>query len=202
MPKNSQSAFTILELMVVLVIIGILMSVFVIGGGRMFSSSNKRKAQAQLTALSAAIEEFRQIENQYPDDRLPAGITGNVQNSCAEALFLALYDSEYSGRRPDQEWLINLDGDTLRKAMTSLPSRELFEFGDPWMNPIVYFESLHYGDQVVVLAGAEGAIEEQTVTALRNERTGAWEASGGFQLISAGEDGFFGTEDDISQLGS
>ena len=202
MHSSSRSAFTILELMVVLVIVGILMSVFVIGGGRMFSSSNKRKAQAQLTALSAAIEEFRQIENQYPDDRLPVGVAGNTQNSSAEALFLAFYNPEYTGHRPDQEWLVNLDGDTLRKPMTSLPTRELFEFGDPWLNPILYFESLHYGDKVIVLAGAEGAVEEQTVGALKNERTGAWQAPNGFQLLSAGEDGFFGTEDDISQLGS
>ncbi|MBT5100445.1 MAG: hypothetical protein HOM77_00855, partial [Planctomycetes bacterium] len=40
--------------------------------------------------------------------------------------------------------------------------------------------------------------EEQFVDALRNETTGDWQQPNRFQLISAGMDGFFGTEDDIT----
>jgi hypothetical protein len=66
---------------------------------------------------------------------------------------------------------------------------------------VVYFDSLHYEDVQTVIAGADGFLEEQVVRAARNETTGAFVAPTGFQLISAGEDGEFGTEDDLLSYG-
>jgi general secretion pathway protein G len=198
---SHRAGFTILELMVVMVIIGILMAAFVFSGASIFRDAVVRRAQTQMTQLSAMLEEFRQIENIFPDDRLSRSIATNVHNSGSEALFLAFFDQGYSGRLPNQDWLVNTDNDVARKSVTRLPNRDLFEIGDPWGNPVVYFYSLHYEDVQTVIAGADGFMEEQNVRAARNETTGAFVAPTGFQLISAGQDGEFGTEDDLLSYG-
>ena len=200
-PTSQHAGFTILELMVVMVIIGILMAAFVFSGASIFGDAVVRRAQTQMTQLSAMLEEFRQIENIFPDDRLSGSIAANAHNSGSEALFLAFFDQGYSGRLPNQDWLVNTDNDVARKSVTRLPNRDLFEIGDPWGNPVVYFDSLHYEDVQTVIAGADGFLEEQVVRAARNETTGAFVAPTGFQLISAGEDGEFGTEDDLLSYG-
>ncbi len=199
--RASCRGFTILELMVVLVILGILMGAFVISAGGIFRKSAEREAATRLTRLAAAIEEHRQIEGGFPDDHLPSGSGGSEHNGGAEALFLALYDPAYSGSRPGQDWLVNTDNDATRKPRTTLPTKDLWEFGDPWLNPIVYFESLHYGEERLVLAGLDGLLDEQNVQAMRHPRTQGWEAPQGYQLISAGPDGEFGNEDDVTWFG-
>ena len=188
-----------MELMIVLVIIGILAAAFAAIGGNMFGASKDRAAQAQLQSLGVMLQSYRSIEGEYPDDRLPKGVTTNRFNTHSEALFLALFDPEYSGERPSQDWLVNTDGDESTRNMTILQSRELFEIGDEWGNPIIYFESLHYNDKngATVQAGEDDFYEEQTVAPVSNERTGSFYEPNGFQLISAGPDGLFETEDDI-----
>lgn len=188
-----------MELMIVLVIIGILAASFAAIGGNMFGQSQNRAAQAQLQSLSVIVQSYRSVEGEYPDDRLPKGVTTNRYNAHSEALFLALFDPEYTGDRPPQDWLVNTDGDESTRNMTMLQSRELFEIGDEWGNPIVYFESLHYNDKAgaTVQAGEDEFFEEQQLSPARNERTGSFYEPNGFQLVSAGSDGLFGTEDDL-----
>lgn len=197
MNKRSQG-FTLMELMIVLVIIGILAASFAAIGGDVFGKSQDQKTKSRLHALTVMIENYRSLEGEYPDDRLPSGLTTNRHNEHSEALVLALFDPEYTGERPSQEWLVNTDADEAARAPAMFDSRELFEIGDVWGNPIVYFESLHYADKrgAVLQAGIE-FYEEQTVMPGRNERTGSYAEPNGFQLVSAGGDGLFGTEDDL-----
>ncbi len=197
MNKGNQG-FSLMELMIVLVIIGILAGSFAALGGGLFGKGKDRAAKARLQSLAIMLETYRNLEGEYPDDRLPASLVGNRKNENAEALFLALFNPEYTGERPSQEWLVNTDEDEATRAATMLQSRELFEIGDEWGNPIVYFESLHYSDkeEAVVLAGVD-FMEEQSVSPGRNERTGSFSEPNSFQLVSAGADGLFGTDDDI-----
>ncbi len=197
-PFRRSAAFTLLELMIVLMIIGILMSAFVFSAGKIFGDTQVKETANRLRVLASAVEEYRQIEAAIPNDRLPPGAAGNSQNASAEALVLALYAPSYTGTRPGQEWLVNTDADSSRKSLTIFPNRELFEYGDFWGNPIVYFDGLHYSEVQVVLAGAEGDLHEQEVHARRDPRTGGWVAPGRFQLLSAGPDGEFGTDDDLA----
>lgn len=199
MSSARRGGFTLLELMIVLVIISLLSAAFLVVGGRVFSHSTERECRSRLQQLAVMIESYRTIEGAYPDDRLPAGVAANAHNAGAEALFVQFYRPDYRGELPNQDWLVNSDGDLTTRTLTRLNARELWELGDPWGNPIAYFESLHYEEArgVVYLAGmAEDSPEEQTVAPQRDLRTGGWEEPGKFQLISAGEDGLFGTEDD------
>lgn len=201
MRRASHRGFTLLELMIVMVIVGVLMTYLLFSGGDLWQSTKVKEGRQRLSVLASLIEGFRTAEGQYPDDRLDPEVAANQVNASAEALYLALFDADYSGSQPDQDWLVNTDGDESRKQVSSLPTRELFEIGDPWGNPVVYFESLHYGDEVVVLAGVEEEFEEQRVSARRHPTTGGWQGQGQFQLLSAGPDGLFGTEDDINYSG-
>lgn len=198
---RTQSAFTLLEILVVLLIVGVLMGVFVVQGSRLFRRSNEQATKARIMELSNLVEQYFQVEGEYPDDRLPKGINSNGANTSAEALVYQLFQADYTGQRPKQDWLVNTDGDSTPKAMTMLDSLELFELADSWGNPILYFDSLHYGDkEIMVFAGPEEDIYEQSAGPVKNERTGLWEEPSSFQLISAGEDGDFGTEDDLSNF--
>lgn len=198
-PAAPRAAFTLLELLVVLIIIGILAAAFVGMSGNFFDQRGKQ-TRLRMTELSNLIEQYRTIQGEYPNDKLPSGAVGNTGNAPSEALVLAFFAPDYTGSRPDQEWLVNTDADESSKSLTIFPSKELFEIGDAWGNPIAYLESLHYGDAATVVAGVDLEPWEQPVQAQRDARTGAWERPSGFQLISAGEDGDFGTEDDITNF--
>ncbi len=196
-----RSGFTLLELMVVLVIISMLAAAFLVVGADVFSASLETKCHARLQQLAVMIEAFRTAEGGYPDDRLPIGLATNSQNAGSEALYIAFFSPKYLGELPNQDWLVNTDGDQTTRTQTRLGSRDLWEIGDVWGNPIAYFESLHYADTLplIFVAGPEEQDpEEQTVAARRDERTVGYEEPGKFQLISAGEDGLFGTADDLT----
>lgn len=201
MRPHRRSGFTLLELMIVLVILSVLAAAFLVVAGRVFKQSTDRKCLSRLQQLAVMIEQYRTIEGEYPDDRLPAGAATNAMNVGSEALYLAFFDPAYTGEVPSQDWLVNTDGDQTSRTMTRLASRELFEFGDPWGNPIAFFESLHYEDREprMYLAGLEDEDpEEQAAEPRRSERTGGFDQPGKFQLVSAGADGLFGTEDDLT----
>lgn len=204
MISSRRSAFTLLELMIVLVILGILGGAFLTVSSNVFEKAAITEAQQRLNVLSTQIEGYRTIEGEYPRDRLPDGLGTNAINSNAEALFVALFDPKYSGQTPNQNWLVNTDEDSMTEAITRLSSRELYEIGDPWGNPIIYIEALHYASSSALTVWAiEGGMEvpeEQTAGSMRDEETDSFEQPGSFQLISAGPDGWFGTEDDITNF--
>jgi prepilin-type N-terminal cleavage/methylation domain-containing protein len=193
-----KNGFTLLELMIVMVVIGILSAAFIAFGGNSLEKGKIKAAKANLYSLSAMIESYRSIEGEYPSDYLPSGLAANTHNNRSEALFLALFAQGYTGQQPSQDWLVNTDGDEASRNTTILGTRELFEIGDEWGNPIVYFDSLHYNDrqQTIVWAG-EAVIEEQEAEPVQNDKTKTFAKPNSFQLISAGPDGLFGTDDDI-----
>ena len=197
--KNKANGFTLLEMMVVLVIIGLLAAAFVGYGGNIFSDSKAKAAQVKLRQLGALIEQYKTIEGEYPDDRLPKGAAMNNKNTQAEALFLALFDVNYSGSRPAEDWLVNTDDDEANRDLTILGTRALFEIGDEWGNPIIYFDSLHYSENngCSAIVGEAGAFAAADVYPVRSQVTNSYYEPNRFQLVSAGADGEFNTEDDL-----
>ena len=195
---KTQSGFTLMEMMVVLVIIGILSSAFYQAIGGFPEKAKANEAKSRLISISSFIEAYRSLEGEYPTDYLPNGLAVNSINNRSEALFLALFDAEYTGQRPSEEWLVNTDNDEATRNLTMLGNRGLFEIGDGWGNPIVYFDSLHYGDHraTIVMRDIEYGDEDEVVPH-RNSKTDSYSAPNSFQLVSAGSDGEFGTDDDI-----
>lgn len=201
MARSRRAGFTLLELMIVLVILAVLSAAFLVVAGRVFGQAAERKCLSRLQQLAVMIEHYHTIEGEYPDDRLAPDAATNQMNAGSEALYLAFFDAAYTGEVPSQDWLVNSDGDQTSRTLTRLAARELFEIGDPWGNPIAYFESLHYADREprAYSAGLEDELpEEQTAAPRRDERTGGFDQPGKFQLVSAGADGLFGTEDDLT----
>ncbi len=198
---SRKAGFTLLELMIVMVIISVLAAAFLVVASRVFGQAAERKCVSRLQQLAVMIEAFRTAEGEYPNDQLPVGASTNAINVGSEALYLAFFDAAYMGELPSQDWLVNSDGDQTSRTLTRLGSRELFEIGDPWGNPIAYFESLHYAETrgLMYMAGLEDEEpEEQAIEPRRNERTSSFDEPGKFQLVSAGADGLFGTEDDLT----
>ena len=67
-PNRKRSGFTLIEIILVVVIIGILSGIFLSGlriGGRT-EQANLTKAQATIATLSAAVQEFEIINGDYP----------------------------------------------------------------------------------------------------------------------------------------
>lgn len=199
---SQRQGFTLLELMVVMLMVAVLASYLAFRSGGFLNQSDERVCAARLQSVSAAIEAYMQREGAFPIGELPAaaGPSARAQNESAEALVLALFSADYRGPKPDLDWLVNSDEDRSPKPLTGFAATELFELGDPWGNPIVYIEALHYDRRHLVMAGDETYREEQDVRAWKNERTGSFERPSAFQLISAGLDGMFGTEDDITNF--
>ncbi|MCA9002953.1 MAG: hypothetical protein KDB61_13595, partial [Planctomycetes bacterium] len=73
------------------------------------------------------------------------------------------------------------------------------EFADDWGNPIAYIHRRDYTKRFRYLTlnpVGDGDLESQ-VQAVKSEKTGDFFHKRRFQLISAGPDALFGTDDDI-----
>jgi hypothetical protein len=120
-------------------------------------------------------------------------------NVGAEALVLALWSPKWSSAGLPSDRLVNTDGDTTKKPLASFPKTDLFEIGDRWGNPIAYFHRRDYArkDKYITREAKSDLEQETVVTARKDPVTGLYYNPDRYQLISAGLDGVFGTEDDI-----
>jgi hypothetical protein len=118
------------------------------------------------------------------------------------AALRSLWSTEWPGTNLAEDKFSNTDNDVSRRPLTRFPAPALQELMDEWGNPIAYFHRRDYGrtDNYVVTTQDTGEVEEQPVKALMNPATKTYFNSNTFQLISAGIDGKFGTEDDITNF--
>ena len=170
--SSRRSGFTLLELMVVIVIVGVLLGAFIVSGGGIFGQADVNKTKTRLQTLAQLINSYRSVENDYPDDRLPRNASATAMNANSEALCLAFFDPSYTGQKPKLDWLGNTDEDSSSRQLTIFADKQLKEIVDGWGNPIVYFESMHYDRAAQCFAGEDGMFDEQTVTPARDEGTG------------------------------
>jgi prepilin-type N-terminal cleavage/methylation domain-containing protein len=200
---SASSGFTLIELLAVLVIISILLVVLLPRIAGFGDTAKKRATQGWLTQLSAAIGEYEDRFGDYPPSQFLEkwGTAPNTTNLGAETLVLAMWSPEWTGTSLPDDRFVNTDGDAAKKSLSKLPKAELLELRDEWGNAIAYFHRRDYGrsDAYVVL-GDDEASEESSVTAIKNPVTGQYFRHDSFQLISAGSDGYFGTEDDVANF--
>lgn len=205
-PRSTRSGFTLIEVLAVLLILSILVAVLVTNLRDAEGAAKMEVAKQELMTLEGAIKSYQndngsappssfQPAQEVPNDGLNVGI---------ECLVVALWSKKYeAGGLLDKvrDNLVNTDGDRSTKQLTDFETRDLLEIPDPWGNPVAYIERSDYGitnrRYQTFEVKTEQAIESVPL-AFKNPTTGQYFAAQGFQLISAGPDGRFGSEDDIT----
>ena len=200
-PNNRRAGFTLIELLAVLVILSILMVFLVpklMGAEDVVKAENTRNFLMQLKAV---LSEYEAETGNYPPSSFQSehGQPPNRTNLGAEALVVHLWSDGFDGLLLDDEHFVNTDLDDSPKRITTLGNAQLFELKDEWDNPIAYFHRQDYGraDTYITLDGKTGEEIPNEVRASMNEQTDRYDNPKTYQLVSAGEDGHFGTEDDI-----
>ncbi len=200
-PRNA--GFSLVEMLAVIVILGILIAFLVprlAGSGEVVK---ERLTKSFLNGeLAAAITTYETEFGQPPPGRFLTewGTEPNDTNVGAEARGLGLWRKERGGRDRDTEPFCNTDADVVRKPIgqAAILGNQLWELSDEWGNPIAYFDRHSYGQKQVYLTidGTTGESVENTVEAIK-DAGGRYVNPRKYQLLSAGIDGRFGTEDDI-----
>ncbi|MCC7507917.1 MAG: prepilin-type N-terminal cleavage/methylation domain-containing protein [Planctomycetes bacterium] len=220
--------FTLIEIMIVIGIIVILMSVLVVAFSGAFSKSEQAEATATIQTLKTNIDSYSSRWGTAPPGNMqdlaalmmPNQVLAapNKENEGIETLILALRSRKENGPYLDvplfanDKRRTNLDLDLVVESALSPQaldievgtSRDLFEFVDPWGNPLVYVNivELRNGrlDQIITLSdGTQARITAQEAQdALRHPTTGAYPSD--YALWSFGPDGInqYGRGDDIT----
>ena len=201
---SRRSGFSLIEMLAVMVILSILLVFLAFRLGGMGESAKARMTETYLNEVGLAASEFEHETGDYPSSSWKSewGAQPNKQNLGIEALCLTLWSESYGGTALSEDKLDNTDGDRSKKSLTTHANRDLFELVDSWGNPIAYFHRRDYGREDVYLTIEEETAEwvESTVKAHTSPKTGSYYNPRGFQLISAGQDGIFDTEDDLTNF--
>ncbi len=203
--RGARAGFTLTEIMAVIVILGILSAFLYQALGSSNEVVKAKLTRARLAEIETVVLGYERRFGDFPPSELPAADGGipNDLNRGIEALVASLWSQGYeAGGGISSDDLVNFDGDRSTKALTDLPDRQLFELVDAWDNPLAYFRSDAYGrEHAYLVIDAEQNAEVQSIArAVKNPTTGRWFQHGRFQLLSAGEDGSFGTEDDVANF--
>jgi len=199
-PARSTRGFTLIEILAVIAIIGLLMSILVVSLGRHSEAGRVADCKIRIEQIQLLVESYASRVGDYPPSHLaPLGVKENNHiNEGIEALVVALKAGDYAGRRPEEGWLGNTDGDKDDGLKLVDGSHALLELVDPWDNPFVYIANGDYRDEFPYRFGAGANAEDHTLRAATNPLTQAPQEFEGFQLLSAGPDGLPGTDDDLA----
>lgn len=216
--SERRGGFTLIEILVVITIIAALMGMVVLLFGPATDQRDITITQTRIGNLVSGLEQLRssQVLGMYP----PADITKlrgpkgepvgemagmpNDTNVGGESLFVATHLKVVQVRVDIQDDGIgNTDADQMQGGNpTKLAKNDLFEYVDAWGNPFAYFSVREYklwgetGQKIKMGDGANG--DTVVVKPKISEKTGLPLHQSSFQIISAGPDQVFGTEDDIT----
>jgi len=203
-PRRREAAgFTLIELLVVLGILGLLVVALLPNVLSATKKGDQTETQARMLFLRTAIEAFERKNGYYPPDNFvdPDGKVkpkADSVNSGIESLVMFLSQKATGGETlaDHDDWLENTDGDKNNSEIPLLGRVDKVEVIDSFGTPFAYFTSQFGGyDKAQKVKRTDD--EEVTAHAAKNPATGKFHSPGKYQLISAGEDGQFGTPDDL-----
>jgi len=199
------AGFTLVELLAVLAILALLMgaSFVMFGGGT--EKANRAETRSRMAQLEMLISAYEQKHGDYPTDRLRdlKIKVDNDHNEGIEACLACLHGVDHpTGRLLDDKVLGNTDEDETTTLFHREGSTRLLEVVDAWGNPIAYIHHRNYDATHTYLLSIpeERDIPDLYVSAAESDLTGVWANAQSYQLISAGSDEEFGTEDDIANF--
>ncbi len=197
-----RAGFTLVEILAVLAILSLLMSLAIFGFQKYTQQGLVAKSKATIAELEVLITSYETRFGGPPPDSLATlkVRADNDVNSGAEALFAALHQKSYGeGKNVSDAALGNTDEDsTATPYHRDAGVNQLLEALDGWGNPIAYFAPAGYGKEqrYLMAEAADPNDPEQSVSAQTSSKTGSFANADTYQLISAGPDLLFGTEDD------
>ena len=203
--NRSRSGFTLIEILAVVLIVGILATILITQLSGAEEAANVQTTKQELVKLSGVIDSYENKYGQFPPSSFTTqqGVANDGTNVGVEALVVALWSNKYeAGGLIEPDRLKNTDGDSSARTLGDL-GRGLLEFVDGWENPIAYIRKDDYATRGRLYGTFDPETGEQILSepkALGNATTGRYYENFKFQLISAGPDGWFGTEDDITHF--
>lgn len=196
----ARAGFTLLELLAVMVILSILMTFLAFRLGGLGEAARQSTTETFLQQVSLAVKSFESETGNYPKSSWDNawGPTPNKTNLGGEILCLQLWGKGVGGSGISDDQLGNIDGDEAKKSVTTHGNNDLFELIDAWDNPIAYFHRQDYGrEDTYYTIDKDGVGDTSLIRAVENPKTNNYFNPRSFQLISAGQDGVFDTDDDL-----
>ena len=204
--RAARAGFTLLELLAVVLIIAVLAAALVpslLGASESVGISSTRTLIGQ---ISSEIEAYEREMGAYPPSTFPGALDPkpSEMNMGAEMLIITLMPADGSFRASSsyEDQLGNTDGDTTKTPLARFKTGDAFELVDHWGNPIAYVHRRDYdsGCDYRSYSELEGDWVEQVVRGVQNPKTGDAYRPDSFQLLSAGPDGIFGSDDDVANF--
>jgi prepilin-type N-terminal cleavage/methylation domain-containing protein len=202
--NRTRAGFTLIEVLAVLLIVGILSVILISNLWGAKEAADVSLTKTILANVESACDAYERETGDYPPSHFANDLTSNQgTNVGIEACVAALWSNgfEANGAFQDDQ-LDNVDGDSATESVSDL-GRSLLELVDAWGNPIAYIHHRDYKDETREYMTLHPETGEETlsrVLARKNATTGRYQRHTKYQLISAGSDGLFGTEDDITNF--
>ena len=203
--KSLRAGFTLIEMLVVIVILGILMSLAVVGVSAAMKSAKVSSTEALIVALASSCEQYSQRWRDYPPTSMGEWKIGmpNETNNGIEALTACLASRTKGDPiltiRDDQ--FINVDGDSASRNLTNwyFGDNALREISDSFGYAMAY---MHWKDYDRPSPSnrrikVDTTSPEASFEPARSPETKAYIRPVKFQIMSVGPDGKPGTADDI-----
>lgn len=202
------AGFTLIELLAVILIVGILATILITQLGGAEEAAKISSTRTKITMLEGVIDGYSNEFGGAPSSSFTPeqGVPNDATNVGIEALVVAMWSKGYEAGGAANDFvdnLVNTDADASAKRLTDFETRDLLEISDDWGNPVAY---ISHGDYEVTnrayitydpLTGDE---LNSTPKAMRDGTTGRYYEFRNYQLISAGPDALFGTDDDITNF--
>lgn len=203
---NARAGFTLIEILAVMLVLSILVTLLVTQLGGAEDVARTETTRQRLAVVGAAVDHYENEFGDYPPSSFAeeTGVINDGTNVGIEALVVAFWSGgwEAGGLLPDlADELVNTDEDVAPRSLTDFESRALLEIPDAWGNPIAYFHRRDYAltnREYTTVDPETGVPLSSTPLAYKNPVTGRYYQATRYQLISAGPDGAFSTEDDIT----